>query len=119
MSKEQKVLAQRVKRGAALLDKKMPKWFTSIDLTMLDMESPNACILGQSGSYNGDTYWEVGEKLKVIIRHDWVGGETNQSKAITHGFNIENSGGQKSISKSYSMLAELWAVEVALRLVRQ
>lgn len=37
----------RVARGAVWLDERKPDWYTIIDLTWLDMERGEACILGQ------------------------------------------------------------------------
>lgn len=38
----------RVARGAALLDEKVPGWVDLIDLDTLDLGSPCRCILGQT-----------------------------------------------------------------------
>ncbi len=40
-------IAERVARGAALLDEQLPGWADHIDLGELALESPCRCILGQ------------------------------------------------------------------------
>lgn len=47
-------VAERVERGAALLDEKRPGWWQEIDLGTLDIRSTCGCILGQIGSLLGD-----------------------------------------------------------------
>lgn len=49
---------ERVSRGAALLDRKVPGWENRIDLDRLDISSTANCILGQL--YSPTTSW-VGE----------------------------------------------------------
>ncbi len=39
--------AERVARGAAFLDEKMPGWDQRIDLDKLDLAAPCRCVLGQ------------------------------------------------------------------------
>ncbi len=47
------LLAKRVARGAALLDRVMPLWHLKIDLDRLDMDSNSNCIIGQLyGAFN-------------------------------------------------------------------
>jgi hypothetical protein len=40
-------VAERVARGAALLDGKLPGWDERIDLAVLDLETCTLCVLGQ------------------------------------------------------------------------
>ncbi len=40
-------IAERVARGAALLDEKMPGWAEHIDLDVLSLASSCRCVLGQ------------------------------------------------------------------------
>ena len=40
-------IAERVARGAALLDEKMPGWAERIDLNVLNLASSCRCVLGQ------------------------------------------------------------------------
>jgi hypothetical protein len=55
-------IAERVAKGAALLDEKIPGWDKDIDLARLDLASPCRCILGQlhyseDASEAFDDYW--------------------------------------------------------------
>lgn len=111
MSKQRDDLTAQVKRGARLLDKEKPKWFWLIDLPTLDMNAPNACVLGQTGSVEGNDYWDLGKELKVIRGKGDDVFQWDDSKAHAYGFSANSK-------KALSMLAELWAVEVAMRLVR-
>jgi hypothetical protein len=45
-------LAERVERGAALLDERRPGWWDEVDVGRLDFDSCEECVLGQLwGSY--------------------------------------------------------------------
>lgn len=49
-------LHQRVKKGAALLDKEQPGWASKVNPDGLDMRSGSYCILGQAfGEYEDGT----------------------------------------------------------------
>ena len=63
-------IAERLKRGAALLDAKRPGWWREIDLGRLDIESACNCIIGQLGSY-----METARSLGLYISlDDWLHG---------------------------------------------
>ena len=47
MATTDRVLKQRVERGAALLDAEQPGWCERIDLDVLSMTSVGDCVLGQ------------------------------------------------------------------------
>lgn len=108
------MLERRVKLGAHLLDRKVNDWASMVDLPTLDMESGGHCILGQTEG----GYYEGGHRLKVISEggvrdrdHD-----RDHDKAVAHGFNLYQKEWTK---KNESMLVELWAFEVARRLVKR
>jgi hypothetical protein len=46
-------VAERVKRGAALLDEKRAGWWRDIDLARLDLRSGCDCVIGQVGGTLG------------------------------------------------------------------
>lgn len=48
--------AERVERGAKLLDKTHPGWENEIDLMKLDLSSPCGCVVGQVGKVSRDGY---------------------------------------------------------------
>ena len=47
MATTDRVLRQRVERGAALLDAEKPGWAPRIDVPTLNLASPNQCVLAQ------------------------------------------------------------------------
>jgi len=86
-------IAERVTKGAELLDVKRPRWFLEIDLGLLNMANSEKCILGQLYDYYDDVaLYELG-----II---W-GGE--------YGFDI------CIFPDEYSTLHTLWIKEITKR----
>lgn len=63
---EQLAVRQMVARGAELLDRVKPEWFTLIDLGTLDMALPRYCILGQLYG----NYWDGLELLELTGTRD-------------------------------------------------
>jgi len=101
-------LEKRVKLGAHLLDRKSEGWYEDISLPKLNMENGISCILGQEF---GD-YWEGAKSLKLMTDPP-----IDEKKAIAYGFSLSDGEGNKK--SAWSTLAELWAFEVAKRLVRK
>lgn len=88
----------RAFRGMAYLDQHKPGWVDLIDTELLDMRSPDRCILGQLfGSYwnyciyNGDFWKNVPDHHEV---HDY-------------GFQIAEDD-YKFIRNPYPELSEIW-----------
>jgi hypothetical protein len=52
-------LAERVERGAALLDERRPGWWDEVDLSKLDLNSCCRCVLGQLWGH----YWRGAAEL--------------------------------------------------------
>ena len=77
---------ERVARGAALLDEKMPGWYKRIDLGSLHMSSCHACILGQ-------LYTEYSLGVAAL--------DINSYQKIDNGFNDDQI-------ISYAALAKEW-----------
>ena len=50
-------VAERVARGTALLDERMPGWDKRIDLAALNISSACGCILGQLAEDKAGGYW--------------------------------------------------------------
>lgn len=75
-------IPERVAKGAALLDEKLPGWVDRIDLDRLNVQSGCDCILGQefSGSATEDA------PGFVIGLFGLFGGELTE--AMLHGFTI-------------------------------
>ena len=90
LRRAKKEIRENVERGAALLDKRQPRWFTKIDLDAFQLSSGQYCICGQldavrRGTLGGD--WEValkrlfGRKVNLYKRN---------SRDETHGFSINH-----------------------------
>ncbi len=65
-----KTIAERVARGAALLDEKLPGWWQRIDLEALTMRDTCMCILGQlfgneEDRLEDDGYWQGLHDLNI------------------------------------------------------
>jgi hypothetical protein len=60
-------VTERVAKGAALLDEKLPDWWIRIDLADLSLRSSCRCILGQlySGRDTGNPFAEAARGLGV------------------------------------------------------
>ena len=76
-------ITERVERGAALLDEKMPGWWQRVDLGRLDIESGCNCVIGQLGSYP-----ETSEGFGLLsslddFTHGFDGGEPDDYRALT------------------------------------
>lgn len=61
---------ERVRRGARLLDEKVPDWFNKIDIETLSIASCLRCVLGQLFGYFGsealsklDLCWDTDEDI--------------------------------------------------------
>ncbi len=75
-------LTEAVKRGVVLLDSKIKDWRSKINLTWLDMNSSDTCILGQIyGSYY------AGCEALGLSRPDTDQGVID---TINYGFTIDN-----------------------------
>lgn len=84
-------IRSRVERGAALLDRRQPRWFEKIDLAAFELSSGAYCIcgqldavkLGREPSQGGD--WESALYRLFGRRIDRF---KNQSRDETHGFSV-------------------------------
>lgn len=53
-------IAQRVAKGAALLDEKIPGWPRMVEVAILDIDDPCKCVLGQvRRAQIGDDYYSA------------------------------------------------------------
>lgn len=71
--------AERIAKGAALLDEKAPGWRQRIDLEALDISFPTACVVGQA----------TGRYFATI--EEWFG-DGEEAQALAHGFEWEPAG---------------------------
>lgn len=96
-------VAERVSRGAALLDKYDPDWWkpdvpNAIDLSTLNLVSGELCVLGQrcpaailedyGSDVAGSRYWAYLEELSA-----WDGSEEKDGWASEHGFTLDRLSG--------------------------
>jgi hypothetical protein len=96
-------ITERVQRGAALLDEKVPGWDDEIDLTRLNINDGSRCIGGQLGRRRGKAHFYAGmmEALGLV---------TPSSRA-DHGFCDDGRG--------YSLLTLAWRdLIIARRIAR-
>ncbi len=95
-------------KGAALLDKVNPGWFTTLDLTELYMQRSNQCILGHC---YGDFYRGLAA-LRPRLRR---GGESQCHFSRDYGFNAQLDSKGDAIGGSYERLGLAWAAEIGKR----
>lgn len=74
---ELSALASRVRKGAAMLDKRRPGWAIKIDTDILDIASCDACVLAQ---LDNRSYLAARARLRISMR-----------KAITLGLHPESA----------------------------
>lgn len=107
-------LAERVARGAKLLDEKRPGWAAEIATDKLAMESCDRCILGQLYGH----YFAGYEALRRQLPSDFL------FSALGHGFTLSTraqfvvleSEGPEGVIQFFDPLADLWRAEIARRL---
>ena len=108
-------LAERVARGARLLDEKRPGWAREIATDRLAMESCDECILGQLFHDYADGIF--------MLKRDFP--STYIFRASHFGFTIppreqdeavERVGRAGAILELFKPLADLWRAEIARRL---
>jgi hypothetical protein len=73
-------IAERVTKGAALLDEREPGWWQRINLDTLDLWSPCKCVLGQLATHLGDD-WEWHTIVAQFGLRPWTDAD--------HGFNAD------------------------------
>jgi hypothetical protein len=84
-----------IKRGMELLDSTRPGWRNKIDLTLLDMNDSDFCIIGQlTGNYY-DHYQDI---LGPVL-HEY---ESVDQAAAAYGFQLD------WIGRNYIELTEDW-----------
>ena len=91
-----------VRRGAALLDRKLPGWHTRINLNTLDLNDCEACILGQ-------LYGKYSYGLEVLLV-----GDQFYLKRYHYGFSSLRVRGK---DKGMRRLTATWARLVAKRIL--
>ena len=90
----------RVERGAALLDQHIPGWAQFIDVSKLDLERSDSCVLGQL--YSGE--YEMGEA--VIFGRDRSRFRANLS-ASWYGFDSFTSWDYGPLTREWARLIHI------------
>jgi hypothetical protein len=72
--------AERIQRGAALLDEKAPGWRQRVDLDRLEMSECTTCVLGQLDGRGERPWWPIVERFGLDF---WV------EEDVKHGFAID------------------------------
>jgi hypothetical protein len=104
-----------VKRGADLLDEKLPGWFIEIDLYKLELSNACQCVLGQLATdivprRRWLQVWRrTGDKPRYFAARDEL--HLNDRQCKTHGFTADDDAGV-----SYMQLDEAWKVLIKRRL---
>lgn len=105
---------ERVARGAALLDKKMPGWPNRIDTGVLNL-STTQCILFQLGSSENvfNRYSEACRRLGIHGTWD----EGDPVSTSLHGFFVPPSEPSDSDNPTWRLLQDAWIEAIAARLI--
>lgn len=102
-----KILRQRVRAGARLLDDKRPGWFKKVKMTELDMSSGRSCILGQA---------YLAEVRDEYYNGYIIGMRELEVSSVSYGFNLVPVDGQyQDVNADFSRLAECWRDEIRKR----
>jgi len=99
-------IAERVERGAALLDGQHPGWYRRIDLARLDLKDGCNCVVGQLGQVSRDDGERYLEEVAALGISD-VKGE------VAHGFEAE---WPARIRDDYEPLTQAWRELITARL---
>jgi hypothetical protein len=98
-------LAERVERGAALLDERRPGWWDEVDVGSLDLRQCDLCILGQLW---GDYLDGRGEVVRLGY------GYRAQEESIRHGFDVSRRI-HADLHADYAALTDLWRAAIERR----
>lgn len=100
----------RVRRGAALLDERLPGWADRIDLDRLNMRHCGRCVLGQlhSDFFKGtEAIWPNPDS------NSWEAEDRQWDEAVHHGFAWPLN--EPDEDAGYHTLRDLWAAEIQAR----
>lgn len=99
-------LADRVRRGAKLLDRQSPGWEFRITPGLIAMESCDMCILGQLFGH----YVEGYERLRMSLPSTFL------FSASAHGFTIPDEDQTEGCWVVFRELANAWREEIRSRI---
>lgn len=107
---------ERVARGIALLDEKVPGWVEHIDLEKLDIMGGSQCVTAQVAGWKTDTFdFRDGMDLLGL----WTN-EDNGGSYTSHGFNAEADWARDlpegyDQSAAYVELTRIWKRVISAR----
>lgn len=110
----QRTADRLVKRGAKLLDKKLPGWFKHIKVGELEMDNGCKCVLGQLGTkkVNLDRLgWEMGGYADY---GDMAFALLNVRDDVEYGFNCYDDEDSETMV-NFAELQYSWENEIATR----
>jgi hypothetical protein len=105
------VFEDRVRRGARLLDERVPTWFQRVDLTTLDLKWANVCVLGQVAHAEAGNYWS--------LYHELFGSDARQEHL--YGFDLADiaersqTNGRLVSDADWEGLRAAWVAEIEKR----
>lgn len=99
-------IEERVAKGAALMDAKVPGWEKRIDANRLDMASCVDCVLGQAFCLPKND-WTIFQDAATSL-----GLDTYRYEDVSHGFNVDQTNGDYK----YEALRTAWLAEITRRL---
>ena len=99
---------ENVKKGAAILDEKVPNWIDKINLEKLDMPTSSHCLLAQVASDDRQDFWAYFKGLKLI-------GMTAVDAASIFTLSGAFEFGSKEWSNNYAQLQQAWVDLISQR----
>jgi hypothetical protein len=96
-------IAERVARGAALLDEKRPEWAAKVVPGRLRMGSFCDCVLGQ-------VYGDYVDGIRQIMNDEFSSDESRERR-ISHGFTLRSA----DRTRSWNELRAAWLAEIESR----
>jgi hypothetical protein len=97
----------RAKRGAELLDSKIPGWADEINLDSFDIGDESGCVLGQ---LRGDFF----EAVDSLFSRWWRSTARVCDLACAHGFNA-TSVSRRGREREFSEITQAWREQIAAR----
>lgn len=112
-----------VEKGAALLDRRHPRWFEQIDLRAFDLRSGSYCICGQLDAINRGCEPNSGLGSWTYALNRLFGRDINifkdNSRDETHGFSVSRENMEvfdyKADRSAWAYAEGIWKTEIAKR----
>ena len=110
----------RVRKGAALLDKRVLGWADMIDLDVFQIDDGRYCVLGQTFMDHNGLYENGYAKGSDVLKLNWGEADPSEHKLYTwqFGFNVnveEINYSELDEGRHWDILAEYWIKEIRAR----